>query len=101
MTPAARWWQGPTAPSAGRVEEFAPLGFAPSPGLFVKIGVGALRQPDNQPYDHYRHYEIVDGGKWTLTSTRDSITFTQVLKSGNTAYNYEKTLRLVPASPSW
>jgi hypothetical protein len=90
---------GPDSAVSGPVEEFAPLGFAPSPGLFVKIGVGALRQPDTQPYDHYRHYEIVDGGKWTVTSTQDSITLRQVLKSGDTAYSYEKTLRLVPGKP--
>jgi len=43
---------GPDSATSGPVEEFAPLDFAPRPGLFVKIGVGVLRQPDNQPYDH-------------------------------------------------
>jgi hypothetical protein len=90
---------GPDSAISGPVEEFAPLDFAPTPGLFVKIGVGALRQPDTQPYDHYRHYEIADGGKWTIAATADSITFTQVLTSGETAYRYEKILRLVPGKP--
>ena len=84
---------------SGPVEEFAPLDFAPSPGLFVKIGVGTLRQPDTQPYDHYRHYEVVDAGKWTITPSQSGVTFTQTLKSGKTAYAYEKILRLVPAKP--
>jgi hypothetical protein len=90
---------GPDSATSGPVEEFAPLGFAPSPSLFVKIGVGSLRQSDNQPYDHYRHYEIVDAGKWTVKSTRDSVILTQELKSGETAYSYEKILRLVPGKP--
>jgi hypothetical protein len=90
---------GPDSATSGPVEEFAPLDFAARPGPFVKIGVGTLRQPDAQPYDHYRHYEIVDRGKWTVKSTKDSVTLTQVLKSGETAYLYEKILRLVPGQP--
>src|SRR3954470_7673488 len=90
---------GPDSATSGPVEEFAPLGFEPKPGTFVKIGVGLLRQPDAQPYDHYRHYEIVDPGKRTTKVTRDSVSFTQTLASGGTAYTYEKTLRLVPGKP--
>jgi len=98
---------GPDSATSGPVEEFAPLDFEARPGTFVKIGVGVLRQPDTQPYDHYRHYDIVDGGTRTTKITRDSITFTQTLSSNGTAffydlsskgtaYVYEKTLRLVP-----
>ena len=43
---------GPDSATSGPVEEFAPLDFAAKPGLFIKIGVGVLRQPDTQPYDH-------------------------------------------------
>lgn len=87
---------GPDSATSGPAEEFAPLDFTAKPGLFVKIGVGALRQPDTQPYDHYRHYEIVDAGKWTVTPSQTGVTFTQVLKLGETAYTYEKILRLEP-----
>ena len=90
---------GPDSATSGPVEEFAPLDFAPAPGLFVKIGVGTLRQPDTQPYDHYRHYEVVDAGKWTVKQTKDSVKFTQTLKNGDAAYIYEKTLRLVSGKP--
>ena len=78
------------------MEEFAPLDFQAKPGTFVKIGVGILRQPDTQAYDHYRHYQIVDAGKRTTRATRDRVTFTQTLSSNGTAYVYEKTLRLIP-----
>jgi hypothetical protein len=87
---------GPDSAASGPVEEFAPLDFEAKPGTFVKIGVGVLRQPDTQAYDHYRHYQIADGGKRTAKLTRDSVTFTQTLSSDSTAYVYEKTLRLVP-----
>ena len=90
---------GPDSATTGPVEEFAPLDFTPSPGLFVKIGVGTLRQPDTQPYDHYRHYQVVDAGKWTVTPSQTGVTFTQTLKLGETAYTYEKILRLVPDKP--
>jgi hypothetical protein len=90
---------GPDSAISGPVEEFAPLGFEAKPGLFVKIGVGVLRQPDDKAYDHYRHYEIVDGGKRTTRATRDGVTFTQTLGGAGYGYAYEKTLRLVPGKP--
>jgi hypothetical protein len=90
---------GPDSATSGPVEEFAPLGFEAKLGTFVKIGVGVLRQPDTQPYDHYRHYKIEDGGTRTTKLTRNSITFTQALSSNGIAYVYEKTLRLVPGKP--
>lgn len=90
---------GPDSAASGPVEEFAPLGFEDRPGAFVKIGVGVLRQPDSQPYDHYRHYKIEDVGKRTTKVSRSSITFTQTLSSNGIAYVYEKTLRLVSGKP--
>jgi hypothetical protein len=90
---------GPDSATSGPVEEFAPLGFEAKPGTFVKIGVGVLRQTDTQAYDHYRHYQIIDPGKRTTKIARDSVTFTQTLSSGGTAYVYEKVLRLVPGKP--
>jgi hypothetical protein len=90
---------GPDSATSGPVEEFAPLDFEAKSGTFVKIGVGVLRQPDAQPYDHYRHYKIEDAGKRATKITRDCVTFTQTLSSNGIAYVYEKTLRLVPGKP--
>jgi hypothetical protein len=90
---------GPDSATSGPAEEFAPLDFTPSPGLFAKIGVGVLRQPDTLPYDHYRHYKIMDAGKWTVSPSQTGVTFTQTLKNGETAYTYEKILRLEPGKP--
>jgi hypothetical protein len=89
---------GPDSSVSGPVEEFGTLGFEAKPGLFIKPGVGVLRQPDNQPYNLYRHYQIADGGKRTTKRTANSVTFTQVIDGAGYAYLYEKTLRLVPGT---
>jgi len=79
------------------------LGFdeAAPGGLFLKIGVGVLRRPDAEPYDRYRAYEIVDGGRWTTKATKDSVTFRQTLANRATGYSYvyTKTMRIVGDRP--
>jgi hypothetical protein len=93
---------GPDSAATGPVEEFAQLGFddAKPGGTFVKIGVGVLRRPDDRPYDKYWHYEIADWGQRGLRHTTNSVTFTQRVANGPSgyAYDYEKTLRLVPGT---
>lgn len=79
------------------------LGFdAAAPGgLFLKIGVGVLRRPDAEPYDRYRAYEIVDGGRWTTKVAKGSVTFRQVLANRATGYGYvyTKTMQIVGDEP--
>jgi hypothetical protein len=88
---------GPDSATAGPVEEFAPVDFTPVAGShFVKIGVGILYQPDTAPYDHYRHYKILDGGQRATRITPRSSTFIQTLNDADIAYVYEKTLALEP-----
>lgn len=104
----ARVVAGEASAATGPVEEFqnadgTPLGFsaaAPN-GTFVKIGVGTLRRPDAAPYDHYRHYEIVDHGRWQTRTTKHSIIFTQRLidPASGYGYLYTKTLVLSPGKP--
>jgi len=90
---------GPDSAVTGPVDEFAPLDFEAKPGLFIKPGVGVLYQPDTQPYDHYRHYRVLDAGQRTTTFTKTGVTFRQSLSNGGTGYFYEKSLRLVPGKP--
>ena len=85
----------------GPVEEFltngSGLGYEEAkPGEpFVKIGVGALRRPDETPFRQFHTYEIADAGKWTVRQSRDAIQFTQELGDTNGyAYVYGKTVRL-------
>jgi hypothetical protein len=87
---------------SGPVEEFQPLWFDEAkPGeTFLKIGVGVLRRPDTSAYDHYKTYEIVDPGKWSVRSGADWITFIQELSSAEGfSYLYTKTVRLVEGKP--
>lgn len=86
---------GPCTAVTGPAEEFVAngkgLGFdqAKAGGVFVKIGVGVLRKPDDKGYDPYRLYPIVDGGKWTVTRRPDAIEFKQAVGDPATGYAYE------------
>src|SRR5580704_16930683 len=63
--------------------------------LFLKPGVGVLRKVDDSPYKFGFAYPIVDPGKWTVTNTAHSVTFTHTLKGpSGFAYLYEKTLSI-------
>ena len=70
-------------------------------GAFVKIGIGALRKPDDKPYSNYRLYEIVNPGKWTVHKTATSVEFTQQLTdpASGYAYIYRKRVSLTPGKP--
>ena len=90
----------------GPVEEFqthhSALGFdeARVGGTFIKIGVGVLRK-DNEKYDAFKQYELVDPGKWTVKIHVDSAELTQELTDPSTGYGYvyRKTVRLVAGRP--
>lgn len=98
---------GPCSAITGPVEEFSSqqkaLGFddAKPGGTFIKIGIGVLRRPDEQAYNPYRRYEIVDGGKWNVRTKDDAIEFMQELNdpASGFAYRYTKIVRLVSGKP--
>jgi hypothetical protein len=94
---------GPCSAITGPVDEFRPLGWeqAKPGGNFVKIGVGALRKPEEGRYDNYRLYDVVDQGKWTIRKERDSVEFTQELADPSSGYGYlyRKTVRLTKGKP--
>ena len=84
----------------GPVEEFltgdSSLGYAEAkPGEpFVRIGVGAVRRKDEEPYQRFETYDIVDPGKWTIANGATWIEFTHELgDTGGYAYVYRKTLQ--------
>ncbi len=94
---------GPCSAITGPVDEFKPLGWdnAKPGGNFIKIGVGALRKPDDQPYDNYHVYEIADAGKWRIERKRDSVEFFQTLSDSSSGfgYVYRKTIQLTRGKP--
>jgi hypothetical protein len=62
---------------------------------FVRIGVGAARKPQEAAYQRFNTYEIVDGGKWSVHTGADRVTFEHTLgDTGGYAYVYSKTVRL-------
>jgi len=68
--------------------------------LFVKVGVGVLRRIDDSPFKFTAPYPLVDGGKWTVRTKRDGVSFRQQLKSSlGIAYDYKKNLRLDKHQP--
>lgn len=97
----------PQTAGVGPVEEFqtngTALGYneAQRGENFVKIGVGVLRKIDDKRYSHSDNYPIVDTGKWTVTHTKNSITFNQIISDSQSGYSYDytKTVRLVPGKP--
>jgi hypothetical protein len=91
---------------SGPVEEFrtgdSGLGYkdAKTGGTFIRIGVGVLRKPEEEKFQQFKTYDIVDPGKWTVKSSRDSVTFTQTVRdpASGYAYLYKKTVHLVKGS---
>ncbi|MEQ1830047.1 MAG: hypothetical protein ABL921_29065 [Pirellula sp.] len=100
-----RWHDGPLKPTAnddvtGPCEEFGngmPLGYQPNqPGsVFLKIGVGKLKQPQEERYRFSFPYEVVEEGKWTVDANDNSVVFSQSLNHGEElGYDYQKTIAL-------
>jgi hypothetical protein len=85
----------------GPVEEFltgtSALGYQEArPGeSFVRIGVGAVRKPEEPEYRRFATYDIVDPGTWTIIKGADSIEFVHELRdTGGYAYVYRKKVQL-------
>ena len=90
----------------GPVEEFltrgAGLGYAEAKAgeSFVKIGVGAVRKPEESSFHQFSTYEITNPGKWSVNRKADSVEFTQTLPDTlGYAYTYTKTVRLAQDKP--
>ena len=61
----------------------------------MRIGVGAVRKPNETAYRRFETYEIVDPGEWTVKTSSDRIEFVHELRdTAGYAYVYRKTLRL-------
>ena len=95
---------GPASATSGPVEEFSPTGYdqAKPGGTFLKIGVGALRKPEEPRYDHYRIYDIAVPGKWSVKKTSNEVEITQELRDPASGYGYvyRKTIRLEKGQPA-
>ena len=85
----------------GPVEEFTALDYPETkPGeSFVKIGVGVLTKPDDEPYAFARLYPVVNRGKWDVKLEPDQVLFSHVLNDNAYSYKYEKCVQLVKGKP--
>jgi hypothetical protein len=94
---------GPCSGLWGPVDEFeTPLGFndAQPGGTFIKIGVGVLRKSEGN-YNRYKPYDVLDAGKLSVKTGKDSVEFTQDLTDAATgyAYLYRKVVKLASGKP--
>lgn len=85
----------------GPVEEFlsngAGLGYdeAKAGAVFVRIGVGSVRKPDEPKYRQFETYDIVDPGKWTVHKGSNWVEFVHELgETAGYAYVYTKKLQV-------
>jgi hypothetical protein len=85
----------------GPVDDFLPVGYesAGTGENFLKIGIGVIRKPDNEPWTFSRTYPVTDYGKWKVTAKTDQVQFIHILKDGNYSYEYEKNVRLAKDKP--
>ena len=80
-----------------------PLGFeeaAPGDG-FVKIGVGVLRRPDDQPYQFHGTYALVEAPAWTVEADRRQIEMRQRLDFNGYGYDYTHAIALIPGTSAF
>jgi hypothetical protein len=85
----------------GPVEEFVALDYPETkPGEnFIKIGVGVLTKPDDQPYTFSRLYPVVNAGRWSVKKQSDQVLFIHDLNDKIYSYHYEKTVSLTKDKP--
>lgn len=92
-----------SASASGSGPDGAGLGYdAAAPGgTFIRIGVGTVRKPPaEKQYRRFETYDIVDPGKRTTRTKKDSIEFVQELRGPDGyAYVYRKTVRLAKGKP--
>lgn len=85
----------------GPVDDFLPVDCENAkPGEnFLKIGIGVINKPDNEPWTFTRTYPVTDYGKWKVKAKTDQVQFIHILKDKKYMYEYEKNVRLLKDKP--
>ncbi|WP_339925159.1 hypothetical protein [uncultured Cyclobacterium sp.] len=86
----------------GPVEDFSPLGYddAEEGGVFVKIGIGALKKIKEEKYRFSHTYELVNGGEWKVKTHKNRVEFQhELIDADGYAYQYAKIVELVKDKP--
>ena len=95
---------GSVSAMTGPADEFQrPLGYDKArPGeTFVKVGVGVLRKADDENYSFGKRFDLVDSGRWTVT-TGEKFDHVYPRSGGRRfryGYRYTKTVRLANDTP--
>lgn len=88
--------------ASGPLEEFAPVGFeeAGMDGRYLKPGIGILKRTTDK-YSQFVSATLLNEGKRTFRSTRNSAHFTQDLDDAESGYGYSyvKTVTMVAGKP--
>jgi hypothetical protein len=74
-----------------------------SPGEhFIRIGVGILEKPEEDGYETFKTYPIVDHGTWTVSKGKDWIEFKHEIRSDfGYGYIYTKKIELKKEEPGF
>lgn len=71
-------------------------------GVFVKIGVGALRRTAAEGYRFWETYPVADAGQWETETQAGSARFRHLLRTAEGyAYELTKTIELSPDEPAF
>jgi len=88
--------------ASGPMEEFAAVGFqeAGRGGRFLKPGIGIIRRTGDT-YSQFVAQQLLNEGKRTFRSTKNSANFTQDLDDPQSGYGYSyaKTVNLIAGKP--
>ena len=88
--------------ASGPMEEFGPVGFdeAGLDGRFLKPGIGIMKRTGDK-YVQFVASNLLNEGKRSFRSTKNSAHFTQDLNDPESGYGYSyvKTVTLVPGKP--
>jgi len=88
--------------AGGPLEEFAPVGFdeAGLGGRYLKPGIGILKRTSDK-YSQFVSAPLLNEGKRSFRSTKNSAHFTQDLNDSESGYGYSyvKTVTMVPGEP--
>ena len=87
---------------SGPVEEFNEIGYEciEDEDEFLKIGIGGLRKSNNEQYDRFKLYEIINPGEWIVERTGRKVIFRHLIKDvSGYSYCYTKCVELTVGIP--
>lgn len=87
---------------SGPVEEFNEIGYEciEDEDEFLNPGIGGLRKSNNEQYDRFKLYEIINPGEWIVERTGRKVVFRHLIKDvSGYSYCYTKCVELTVGIP--